>query len=242
MRLPFSAKKHLGQNFLTNPSIVKKIIEAAEIQATDTVVEIGPGFGILTQALAEKTKKVISIEKDERFIPILQKKLQNNVEIIHGDALQYLPKAADYLLVANIPYSITSPLLNHFIMNPYLKKEGYPPKRAILMIQREVAKKLCAKPPDMNVLALHIQTCADVEYLFTVKKGSFRPIPQVDSAVVKIIPLSKPRVHGELHRYFETIHRAFSQKRKQLKKSLGIPDTRRPQELSIEEWDQYCNS
>ncbi|MBI2464075.1 16S rRNA (adenine(1518)-N(6)/adenine(1519)-N(6))-dimethyltransferase [Candidatus Peregrinibacteria bacterium] len=312
-------KKFFGQNFLINPGVLEKIIKAAELDKNDIIVEIGPGLGTLTKALAEKAGKIIAIEKDRDMIPILKKNLAlfNNVEIIEGNALNYIPKCHNYKIVSNIPYNITSPLLDHFIRDQYMmsqsqnqnqnqpiharkndtpykcnpktipsgtsKKRNFEnenakiraktlkddegvseedtarrsevfaaeslhlqskgsflevPSKLILMIQYEVAKKITAVPPNMNVLALHIQTFADIQYLFKVSKGSFYPSPKVDSAVIKITPLSKPRVDCDLKTYFDTIHRAFSQKRKQLKKSLGINDTRRPQELSIEEWSQ----
>lgn len=241
------AKKNFGQNFLTNPGVLQKMIEAAELDKNDTVVEIGPGLGTLTIALAAVAGKIIAVEKDKNLIPILQENLKHftNVSLIEMDALNFNPPQKKYKIVANIPYNITSPLIDHFIRDQYMTQYNKYrcniaiPSMLLLMVQYEVAKKITAMPPDMNVLALHVQTFANIKYLFKVSKGSFYPSPKVDSAVIKITPLLKPRVNCDLKIYFDAIHRAFSQKRKQLKRSLGIADTRRPQELSINDWDQY---
>ncbi len=255
--MPFFPKKSLGQNFLKFPEIAQKIVRAGDIKENDTVVEIGPGFGILTELLAEKAKKVIAVELDVRLEPELKKKLAaflglKKIELVFQDALKFSPPKTPYKLIANIPYSITSPLINHFLKEQFLG-DGNPPALCVLMVQKEVAKKICAKPPDMNMLALNCQMFAKPKYLFTVGKGVFKPQPKVDSAVIALETLKQPLITDpeKLKAFFEIISSAFSQKRKTLGRSLkeiygprtpailqnaGIDSKRRPETLIIEEW------
>ncbi|PJC37386.1 ribosomal RNA small subunit methyltransferase A [Candidatus Peregrinibacteria bacterium CG_4_9_14_0_2_um_filter_53_11] len=236
----FFIKKSLGQNFLHNEGILKRIVEAAEITKDDHVVEVGPGKGALTQYLVEKAGKVTAIEKDSQLLPFLKLDFDKakNLELIRGDALELPPPTTPYLLVANLPYYITSPLLDHFVRdNP-----THLPTRAVILIQKEVADKLCAEPPKMNVLALHVQPFGKPRILFKVGPGNFTPAPSVESAVVRIdfsLKAKKPSA-----RYFELVHAAFQNKRKMLRKTLGaklvekagIDSTRRPETLNVEEW------
>lgn len=246
----FHPKKSLGQNFLTNPRIVEKIIETADLTGSETVIEVGPGFGILTEELLKHAKKVIAIEKDARLFEILQEKFKNQIdsgklELIHADALKFPPPKEPYAWIANIPYSITSPLLDHFIReNP----ENLP-QRAVLLVQKEVAQKLCAKHPKMNVLALHVQTFGNPEIIADVSRANFKPAPKVDSAIIRIEFPKTPKIpelktKADYEKYFSLIHKAFSQKRKMLRRTLppellkkaGITETRRPETLSLKEW------
>ncbi|MEK7172062.1 MAG: 16S rRNA (adenine(1518)-N(6)/adenine(1519)-N(6))-dimethyltransferase RsmA [Patescibacteria group bacterium] len=246
----FHPKKSLGQNFLTNPHIVEKIIETASLMGGETVVEIGPGFGILTEELLKRAKKVIAIEKDARLFEILREKFKDQIdsgklELIHADALRIPPPNEPYAWIANIPYSITSPLLDHFIReNP-----SNLPTRSVLLVQKEVAQKLCAKPPRMNVLALHVQTFGDPEIVADVSRANFKPAPKVDSAIIKIDFPKTPKTpelktKTDYEKYFALIHKAFSQKRKMLRRTLpkellekaGIDPTRRPETLTLKEW------
>lgn len=246
----FHPKKSLGQNFLTNPRIVEKIIATADLSGGETVIEVGPGFGILTEELLKHAKKVIAIEKDTRLFEFLSEKFKDQImsgklELIHGDALKIPPPKEPYAWIANIPYSITSPLLDHFIReNP----ENLP-RRAVLLVQKEVAQKLCAKPPRMNVLALHVQTFGDPEIVADVSRANFKPAPKVDSAIIKIDFPKTPKIpelktKADYEKYFALIHKAFSQKRKMLRVTLPkellqkakITETRRPETLSINEW------
>lgn len=246
----FKPKKSLGQNFLINPRIVEKIIETADLTGNETVIEVGPGFGILTEELLKRAKKVIAIEKDTRLFEFLREKFRYQIdsgklELIHADALKIPPPKEPYVWIANIPYSITSPLLDHFIReNP----ENLP-QRAILLVQKEVAQKLCAKPPRMNVLALHIQTFGNPEIIADISHANFKPAPKVDSAIIKIEFPKTPKIpelktKSDYAEYFALIHKAFSYKRKMLRRTLppellkkaGITETRRPETLSIQEW------
>ena len=252
MKSSFRPKKSFGQNFLNNPRIVDKIIATAEITKNDTVVEVGPGFGILTEALLKHAGHVISIEKDDylfeelkpRFIMSLASP-KAQLELIHADALDIAPPNEPYLWISNIPYSITSPLLDHFIR----ENAGARPARAVLLVQKEVAEKICAKPPDMNVLALHVQTFGTPKYIATVGRANFTPAPKVDSAIIRI-DLDTPKTDIAhytpkfLKTYFGLIHSAFAHKRKMLRATIdhvllhaaGIDEMRRPETLSIEEW------
>mgnify|MGYP001575290029 CR=1 FL=1 len=239
-------KKHLGQNFLVNEDILKKIIETADIKSTDTIVEVGPGLGVLTESLSQIAQKVISIEIDKNLIPILRAKFSNikNVEVVEEDALKFEPPDTQYNLVANIPYYITSPLLNHFLQS---KNK---PETITLLVQHEVAKKICEIEPDMSILALQVALFGKAKYIHKVLPGNFYPAPKVNSAIIHV-QLYKPNdpqfIEQELaEKILKLAKRAFSQKRKKLSNTLrdlkdqllkaGIDPNRRPQTLSIEEW------
>lgn len=253
--MDFHPKKSLGQNFLKNPRVVEKIIHAAGLSGDELVVEVGPGFGILTEALLKVAGRVIAIEKDSqlysslRVMPLrVMREAHSNLELIHADALKIPPPKEPYFLIANIPYSITSPLLDHFIRD----HPDRLPIRAVLLVQKEVAEKICAQPPHMNVLALHVQTFGKSKMIATVSRHNFQPVPKVDSAILKIeFPLSlraSAKKSINLKKYFELIHRGFSHKRKMLRRLLpaellakaGIEPTRRAETLSIEEWKKLA--
>ena len=261
----YKLKKHRGQNFLTDKNILKKIIEHACIKRTDTVVEIGAGTGNLTELLAQKAKRVIAIEIDRDLIPLLQERCApyDNVEIVKDDARAFNPKRYTlnpkrYLVVANIPYNITS-----FIIRKFLEEDPQP-ARLLLLIQKEVAQRICAKPPHMSMLALSVQYFALPKILFPVSRNSFSPKPAVDSAVIEIvlrpsvIPSEVRSPDGALNveqdSFFRAITAGFSSKRKllssNLAKSYALPrekilelftdaeinPTARAQELSLEQW------
>lgn len=244
----FYPKKSLGQNFLTNPHIVQKIIATAGLQGNELVVEIGPGFGILTEALLKKAKNVIAVEKDAKLFEYLKNKFgrARNLKLIRDDALKIPPPTKSFALIANIPYSITSPLLDHFIRNNHKNL----PYLAVLLVQKEVAEKICSRPPAMNVLALHIQTFGNPKIICRVSKNNFNPRPKVDSAIIKIEFPRKQKINVDYDQYFSLIHHAFKHKRKMLRSSLpeellkkaGIEPTRRPETLSLEEWERLNNS
>ena len=240
----FKAKKSLGQNFLINSGILNKIVSAAEINPNDVVLEIGPGKGTLTKLLADKAKKVITIEKDSRLISPLKEfsKDFSNIEILENDILKFNPAncsllTAHYKIVANIPYYITSHLLK-IIFEKWPK-----PKLIILTVQKEVAKRIIAKPPDMNLLALSVQLYSEPKIISYVSKGSFRPIPKVDSAIIKLTP--HPSIDTEsVKKVLLLAKKAFAGKRKQLKNTVELdlliksrikPESR-PQELSLTDW------
>lgn len=234
-----TAKKSLGQNFLVNEGVLDRIVAAAEVTSGDTIIEIGPGTGALTRRLALTGARTLAIEKDSRLITPLREMFASspNVTVIEGDIMAWKPElpVGSFKVVANIPYYLTSHLLRQML-------EDWPkPASAVLMVQAEVADRLLAAPPDMNLLALSVQLYATPSRVMRVARGSFRPIPDVDSAVIKLdIRSGATGVPGLL----ETAKRAFAQKRKQLKATVpvqalteaGIDPKTRPQELSLDQW------
>ena len=224
--------KHLGQNFLTDKDVLKKIIDAADLKSSDIILEIGPGTGILTFELAKRVKQVIAVEKDKRMCEILENELNvrnvRNVKIINKDILKiedvarlYVGRATSYIpnykIVANIPYYLTSPLIRKF-----LEAENQP-KLMILMVQKEVAQRICAKPPKMSLLSISVQFYAEAEIIAYVSKNSFYPIPKVDSAILKIEPRMNANLEpNERELFFKLVKQGFSAKRKMLKNNLKI--------------------
>ena len=252
-RLSITPKKSLGQNFLVNPRILDKIVAAAKISKEDVVLEVGPGTGNLTKKLAEKAGKVIAIEKDRRLIQELKNLFRGkkNVEIIEGDILKILPTTLNtqhskYKIVANIPYYITSRFLRTVF-------EKWPkPKLIVLTIQKEMAQRITAKPPRMNLLALSVQFFAEPKIIGYITKENFRPRPKVDSTIIKLAPKEKlPTDNHE--KFFKIIRAGFSQKRKllisnleklavnknklaEIFKKTEINPKSRAENLSIENW------
>ena len=238
-------KKSLGQNFLVNKGVVQKILNAAEITNSDLVLEIGTGKGVLTEELRKKANRVIAIEKDHRLINDLKNTFRefSNVEIIEDDVFKFDPYSIihiPYKIVANIPYYITSHLLKTIF-------EKWPmPELVVLMVQKEVAQRIVAKPPEMNLLALSVQFFAEPKIISYVSRGSFRPIPKVDSAIIRLVPRRETRITDQEFRekFFRLAKTAFAGKRKQLKNTVGLerltkvgikPESR-PEELSLEDW------
>ena len=248
-------KKSLGQNFLVNPQIIEKITTAANVSLPDKILEIGPGLGILTENLLTKANHVRSIELDPNLIPILKQTFEKskNFELIHADALTLKLPDYPYKLVANIPYYITSPLLNHYLQpkTPTEKR----PSLIVLLVQKEVAEKICAREGDHSVLSLQVQIFGKPSIAGYVNKIQFFPQPKVDSAILKIEIFAQPLVENT-DLFFKTIKMAFAQKRKTLLNSItnglkitreattkifqnaGIDENRRPQTLTIEEWQK----
>jgi len=250
--IKYSSKplKGLGQNFLIDRNILEKIIKSADIKPTDIVLEVGPGLGTLTQGLAKLAKKVVAIEKDKTMCEILKETIKDykNVEIINADILHYKLQATSYKLVANIPYYLTSPLIRKFL-------EGKnPPQKMILMLQKEVAQRICAKPPKMSLLAVSVQFYADAKIISYVSKNCFWPSPKIASAIIRIsqIRTSLPQIDTNL--FFKIVKAGFSQPRKQLAGNLSkmlktektqiekwllnnnINPRQRAETLSIEDW------
>lgn len=251
------ADKSLGQNFLQDPFALEKIVAAAQIQTTDTVLEIGPGLGSLTRYLAASAKEVIAVELDRNLLVPLQAVLApyQNVRVIQGDILDL--SLADIihtnldLVVANIPYYITSALIRHLL------ESNTKPRRIILTIQKEVAERICAKPGDMSLLALSVQIYGGPYIAARIPAEAFFPAPKVDSAVLCIDIYPVPQIKTELlNTFFNLIKAGFSQKRKTLRNSLSsglhvassaaeemlakanIDSKRRAETLSIEEWER----
>lgn len=249
------AKKSLGQNFLYHPEIIKRIIHAAELDPENVVVEIGPGLGILTKMLAAKVEKVIAIELDDRLYEKLQTALEgyHNVELIHGDALEYpYESLPEFRVVANIPYYITTPIIFRLIDT---RKNL---KSMTLTIQKEVAERIVAKPggKDYGVLSIMVQYYAKPELKFIIPREAFRPVPKVDSAVIHMEILERPSIDVKDEKFFfKLVKTSFSQRRKMLSNSLkslstdvkgwlsnaGIEPSRRPETLSIEEFARLAD-
>jgi 16S rRNA (adenine1518-N6/adenine1519-N6)-dimethyltransferase len=260
------ASKGLGQNFLIDKNVLEKIINAGEIKKDDTILEVGPGIGTLTQELAARAGQVIAVEKSQAMLEILEETLKDftNTEIIHGDILKLNPKPYTlhpYKLVANIPYYITSPLIRQF-----LEIENKP-AFMVLMLQKEVAQRICAKPGDMSLLAVSVQFYADAKIISYVSKNCFWPAPKVDSAIIKITPHpSSPLSPNSSLRaersnlFFKVVKAGFSQPRKQLvnnlSKTLGISraqtedwlkknnisPSQRAETLSVDDWKHLVGS
>ena len=188
------ADKRLGQNYLQDASALEKIVEAAEIQKTDIVLEVGPGLGSLTHYLSISAHQVVAVELDPKLVSVLQNILRPyaNVRLIHGDILNLTPKElglpADYLVAANIPYNITSAIIRHLL-------ESQPkPRRIVLTVQKEVAERICAKPPNMSLLALSVQVYGTPHIMARIPADAFFPAPKVDSAVVRMDILPSPAI------------------------------------------------
>ncbi len=255
-RTAFKPKKSLGQNFLINDEIYRFMVQEITPEKGEVILEVGPGTGILTAYLAASGAKVLAVEKDRRLIPVLKEKFKNqkNVKIIEGDILTFDPvelKVKPFKFVGNIPYYLTSHLLRIVL-------EEWPrPKLILLMVQKEVAQRLTAQPPKMNLLALAVQFYAQAKIVKNVSRNNFRPAPQVDSALVKITPKNQLNFPKEFsHKFFQVARAAFGNKRKQILNGLvnnlklnktvvtkaltqaGINPARRPESLSIEEWEK----
>lgn len=262
-----SPSKGLGQNFLISKSALKKIVGTAQSQKEDIILEIGPGLGILTQELAKKVKKVLAVEKDQKMCKILKETLNDlkNIEVIKGDILKLEIeqlfknlnlKTRNYKVVANLPYYITAPVIRKLL------ETKLPPKLMVLMAQKEVAQRICAKPPHpkglnltsssgakrMNLLAISVQLYAKTEIIAYISRKSFWPIPKVDAAIIKITPkyqLQKINDHNSLVKdvrrdlFFKIVKAGFSQPRKQLVNNLskGL----RIDKIKVENWLNTCN-
>ncbi|MBI2644350.1 MAG: ribosomal RNA small subunit methyltransferase A [Candidatus Wildermuthbacteria bacterium] len=247
-------QKYSGQNFLVSQAIAKRMLDYANLGNKDTIVEIGAGIGNLTRELALRAKRVMAIEKDGRLVDILKETTSDlsNVEIVNKDALRWDPKNHKWLkrykVVANLPYYISAPLIRRFLET--LEKK---PDMLLLMVQKEVAQRICAKPPHMNILALSVQIYAKPEIVMPVKKGAFWPQPKVDSAVIKIIPRNSENP-ALLPTVFTLIKTGFRQPRKQLMNNFAhglsmkrerietwllfnhIQPDQRAETLSLEDW------
>lgn len=215
-------KKKLGQNFLHDPNTLEKIVEIAELLPDDIVIEVGTGTGTLTCVLAESAGQVFTVEVDDRLIPILEEQLASypNVHLIVDDFLKVnVPELVgdrDFVVVANVPYYITSAIIRQFLDVPRR------PRRLVMTVQYELAERILAQPPDMNLLAVSVQVYGQPEIVTRVKPAVFWPRPGVDSAVLKIDSFASPAVEvPSMKQFFRVVRAGFGQKRKQLKNSLG---------------------
>lgn len=217
-------RKRFSQNFLVNLKAAKRIVDYLELESDEIVLEIGPGKGVLTQFLLEKAAKVYGVELDRDLCSHLKVKFKDkgNFEIINQDILKFdLKKVAQkegkLKVIGNIPYQITSPILEYLIQNRQFID------LVILTVQKEVAKRICAKPgtPDWSPLSIGIQLFSNPEVLFILKPNSFFPAPKIDSAVIKLKFLSKPKAEVEFPLFTDLVKAIFSQRRKTLLNSLS---------------------
>ena len=249
-------KKGLGQNFLSDPAILKKVVRAGGISGDEAVLEIGPGLGTLTRELAMAAKRVVAVEIDENMFGPLGEVLADadNVRLVQGDILgqdiaDLMSAPEPYVVIANIPYYITSAILR------YLLESGHPPRRLALTVQREVGERICADPPAMSLLALSVQVYGEPKVTVRIPAGAFFPPPKVDSVVVELEVYSEPLIPREsLDLFFRLAKAGFSQKRKTLRNSLsagmqwekeqtetvllqaGVDPQRRAETLALVEW------
>lgn len=247
--------KSLGQNFLTDPNILEKITQIAGVTDKDTVLEIGAGLGHLTGQLAKSAEQVVAVELDKRFIPVLEENLaeHQNIRIIQGDILSMNPRDLvqenDYLVVANIPYYITSRIIRNLL------ESEFKPKRIILTIQHEVARRVCAGTGKMSLLSLSVLMYGEPSLEMRVPAGAFYPRPKVDSAVVLVNLYPEPLLNPARREvFFKLIKAGFLHKRKTLRNSLSkglawdpvqteklllesnIDPQRRAETLTMDEW------
>lgn len=255
-------QKSKGQNFLINEEIYQDIIKFSQVENKE-VLEVGPGLGFLTSKLAKVAKKLVAVEKDEKLFDFLKSaslvKNFSNLEIVNDDILKFNPFnyfKTNYYIVANLPYNISSIFLRSYLSSPF------PPFSMFLMLQKEVAERIVAKVPNMNLLALSVNYYAKAEIIKQVKAENFWPIPQVDSALIRI-EYDKSRLNNYLidseqikkdKKLFQLAKIGFSSKRKMLKnnlsktlkikedlilknfKNINIKENCRAQELSLKDW------
>lgn len=253
--------KSLGQNFLIDANVLADIVAAADLSGDDTVIEVGPGMGVLTFELAKKCRKVIAIEKDKKMSKVLQKEIaekvgdKSNIEIINDDVLKInLPKflsergVSKYKVVANIPYYITSMIIKLFL------ETEQQPEEMVLLVQKEVAQRICASSGEMSILALSVLLYGEPTIIRTVSSKAFYPVPKVDSAILKIENIGKKYSDEDYKKIFRLIKIGFSSKRKKLANNLsaglkldkteaekiltdcGLNINARAQDLSVEDW------
>ena len=261
-RFKLRADKKLGQNFLINENVVRQIVEAAELSEADTVLEVGPGIGTLTQGLAESKAKVVAVELDTRLLPVLATTLEgyDNVRVVHGDILKVNIMdevgAPEFKVCANLPYYITTPIIFALL------EKRLPMERLVAMVQKEVAERMAAQPggKEYGALSVAIQYYTEPEIAFIVPPTSFIPAPAVDSAVIVCKRRSKPPVEVcDEGLFFRVVKAAFSLRRKMLSNSLknmginseqvakwlelaGVDGKRRAETLSLEDFAKLTNS
>lgn len=257
--LDLRPSRELGQNFLVDPQALDQIIAAAELSADDTVIEVGPGLGVLTYELAPRVGRLIAIELDKRLAARLQDEFgAPHLQVVQADVMKVQP--ADlldhepYKVVANLPYQITSGIIRHFLeIDPA-------PQIMVIMVQWEVAQRIVARPPDMSMLAHSVQFYAEPQIVARVPAASFMPAPKVDSAILKLARRPQPLVEvNNVDAFFRTIKAGFLQARKKLSNALpsglasmgiklekevvlqilataAIDPARRAETLTTEEW------
>ena len=261
-RYKLRADKKLGQNFLIDEQVVRQIVAAAELSEADTVLEVGPGIGTLTQGLAESKAQVVAVELDTRLLPVLATTLEgyDNVRVVHGDILKVNIMeevgVPNFKVCANLPYYITTPIIFALL------EKRLPMERLVAMVQKEVAERMAAQPggKEYGALSVAIQYYTEPEIAFIVPPTSFIPAPAVDSAVIVCKRREKPPVEVcDEALFFRVVKAAFSLRRKMLSNSLknmgikseqvakwlelaGVDGKRRAETLSLEDFAKLTNS
>lgn len=262
----FTFSKALGQNFLINPSVCPRMAQECGADTQTGVLEVGPGIGVLTVELAARAKKVVSVELDDRLLPVLKETLAEypNASVVHGDILKLDLRALterefagmDVAVCANLPYYITSPVIMRFL------EERLPIRALTVMVQKEAADRICAKPGQRaaGALSLAVRYYAEPEILFQVSRGSFMPAPNVDSTVIRLNILPQPPVEIDSEQtFFALIRASFGQRRKTLCNAVSagmnipkdaladllaaadIPPQARAEQLSLEQFARLSN-
>ncbi len=246
------SRKELGQHWLNDPAALKAVVDAGSIEPADTVLEIGPGTGKLTEKLLQAGARVVAVEKDEALVKQLVRKINDRAfYVVTGDILEFdLDKMSPgYKIVANIPYYLTSNLIRT------ISESSNPPARMVLLVQKEVAERLAAKPGQMSLLAVSAQLYWQVELGRVVPAALFQPPPKVDSQIVIFQRREQPRFKDlDYQKFFQLVRAGFSERRKMLRSSLAgglqigkteaeqlltkadINGTKRAQELSLTDW------
>lgn len=250
------AKKRLGQNFLVNKSVLEKIVETAEVHEGELIVEIGPGPGVLTQALLLAKAKVEAIEIDREILPVLREATRSYskfLTIFEKHILDFDPPKEPYKIISNIPYHLTSPILRKF-----LSEVENRPSRIVLLVQKEVAEKICEKEGRDSHLSLMVKVFGVPEIIQIVRAESFFPVPKVDSAILKIELFSEPKISIPPKVFEEMLFRGFAEPRKKIRNVLmkkflktsdqieeiftkcNVSGDLRAQNLSIEDWENLA--
>lgn len=246
-------RKRLGQNFLRDERFLDRILEAAEIGPDDAVLEIGAGTGVLTRALARRARCVLAIELDDALVALLRSEFADReaVRIWHGNALSFDPCEqfpGPYKLVGNIPYYVTGPIMRHFLESACV------PEVLVLMVQREVAERMTARPGDLSLLGLSVQFYSEPKVITRVPRGAFFPPPKVESAIVRLRPRPWPVPAEQRYAFFTVARAGFGTRRKTLGNALsigldiprdearailqraGVAERQRAEDLDLEEW------
>ena len=252
--LGLSPRKALGQHFLVGQHVVSTIIKASQIEPGDTIVEVGPGLGVVTRELVQRSKRVIAVELDRELALALERELGDvALKVVHADArevdVRELTGGVPYKLVANLPYYAASPILRRFL------ESSHPPTRAVAMVQREVAKNMVAQPGAMSLVSVGVQLYGQPRIVGYVPPSAFYPRPKVTSAIVSIDVYQEPALElDDRQAFFKVVRAGFSTPRKQLRNALAnglavpqdealrllekacIDPTRRPATLSLTDW------